>query len=274
MTLEMQKFTENNRQEWDNFVNRHPEGRYSHLIGYKDAVEKTFGYETSYWLFKKAGEIVAVFPSFVKRSWILGSKLVSQPFCEYGGLLGDNFSKEDCLLVRHKLGELLTQHKLPFLEVHGGVGLPRDIGRAIFSEKPLHQYAVLRLTSIKEIWEKKIDRMVRKAVRKAECSGLECYHETTGRSVKEDFYPLYLRSMKKFGTPPYPMSVFLNCLHYLPQHMKLFFVSYQGEVIAALLGFTTGKRVHIIITASDERYWDKRPNDLAHRFLYPRAVHR
>jgi len=46
--------------------------------------------------------------------------------------------------------------------------------------------------------------------------------------------------------------------------MRLFLVKDQGRTIAALLGFTTGKRVHIISSPSDERYWDKRPNDLAH----------
>ena len=109
-----------------------------------------------------------------------------------------------------------------------------------------------------------MDRMVRKAVRKAQRSGLQCYLETNPKSIAEDFYPLYLRSMKKFGTPPHPLSFFSNCLHYLNPYMKLFLVKDGQRTIAALLGFTTGKRVQIISTTSDERYLDKRPNDLAH----------
>lgn len=31
MALEIQEFNENNRQEWDDFVNYHPEGRFSQL---------------------------------------------------------------------------------------------------------------------------------------------------------------------------------------------------------------------------------------------------
>ena len=262
--LEIQKYTDDNRQEWDDFVNAHPEGRYSQLAGFKDVVERTFGYEPSYWMFRKKGRVVAILPSFVKRSWLQSDKLVSQPFCEYGGLLGDSLSQEDGSLVRDKLTELLVEYRMPFLEVHGGMGLPLDMERYILTEKPLHQYAVLPLTSSRDIWESRIDRMVRKAVRKAQRNGLECHQDTTEEGLEEKFYPLYLRSMKKFGTPPYPLSFFLNCRRYLPQQMKLFMVSCQGEVIAALLGFTTGKRVHITVTASDERHWDKRPNDLAH----------
>lgn len=94
MSLQVQKFAESDREEWDGFVNRHPEGRFSQLIGYKDVIEKTFGYEPSYWLFKDSqGRIKAIFPSFVKRSRLLGSKLISQPFCEYGGYLGMTLAK-------------------------------------------------------------------------------------------------------------------------------------------------------------------------------------
>ena len=265
MSLEIQRFTDADCKEWDEFVNQHPEGKFSQLIGYRDVIEKTYGYEASYWLLKKPqGKIAAIFPSFVKRGRFLGDKLLSQPFCEYGGLLGERLDEEDCLFVKSKFNELLTQYKLPFLEVHGSTGLLPENNKIIFIEKPLHQYAILELSSSTEVWENKMDRMVRKAVRKAQRSGLQCRSETTPKNIAEDFYSLYLHSMKKFGTPPHPLSFFLNCLRYLPNYIRLFLVKDEQRTIAALLGFTTGKRVQIISTASDERYLDKRPNDLAH----------
>ena len=265
MALTIEELHSGNRQEWDNFVNSHPEGRFSQLAGYKDVVEKTFNYKPSYWLFRGKGrKVKAVFPLFIKKSWLLGNKIVSQPFCEYGGPLGSNLTEEDAVLVRSRLHALLEEHRVPFLEVHGGLGLPQDSMKSLLLEKPLHQYAVLRLTSSDEVWDKKLDRMVRKAVRKSQRSELECTQQTNEKTIKETFYPLYLCSMKKFGTPPHPLSFFLYCLQYLPEYMKLFTVRYQDETIAALLGFVTGKRVHIIITASNEKHWDKRPNDLAH----------
>lgn len=265
MVLEIQEFTEINRNEWDKFVNNHPEGRFSQLSGYKDVLEKTYQYEPSYWLFRNAEKkLIGVFPSFIKRSKILGNKLISQPFCEYGGLLEDSLNDQDCILIKEKLGQLLTKHRLPYVEVHGGMGLRPDNRRIVFNEKALHQYAVLKLTTSNNVWDTKMNRMVRKAVRKAQNSGLECYQETTERSLKEDFYPLYLSSMKKFGTPPHPVEFFLGCLCYLPDYMRLFLVKEKQKVVSVLLGFITGKRVHIVSTASDEGYWDKRPNDLVH----------
>ena len=265
MTLVTEQYTEANRQEWDDFVNHHPEGRFSHLIGYKQVIEKTYGYEPSYWLFRDSnGEIKAIFPSFVKRSWLLGNKLVSQPFSTYGGLLGGNLTEGDNLAIKQKLRELIIQHKVPFLEVRGGTGLLAKSREQIFSETGMFQYAVLSLSSSKETWEGKIDRMVRKAVRKAQRAGLECYQETNEESISKRFYPLYLRSMKNFGTPPLPLSFFLNCLLCLPDNMKLFLVEDRGETIGTLLGFTTGQRLHITDTASNKQYLNKRPNDLVH----------
>ena len=266
MALQVQRFTDNNRQEWDNFINRHPEGRFSQLIGYKDVLEETYDYEASYWLFRDfEGKVIGVFPSFIKRSKFLGNKLISQPFCEYGGALVEGHYGEEVLsLIKGALGKLLVQYNLPFLEVHGGTGLRSDSAEVIFRKRPMHQYALLTLSSSEEVWQKKMDRMVRKAVRKAQNSNLQCCQETTESSITRDFYPLYLRSMKKFGTPPHPQSFFLSCLRYLSDYMRLFLVKDRGKAISALLGFTTGKRVHITSIASDENYWDKRPNDLAH----------
>lgn len=265
MALAIQQYTEANRQEWDDFVNRHPEGRVSYLIGYKDVIEMTYGYEPSYWLFRGSnGEIKAIFPSFVKKSWILGNKLVSQPFYDNGGLLGDSLTEEDNLVIKRKLGALLVQHKVPFLEVHGGTGLSAKSSELIFTEKALHQYAILRLSSSSdEVWEKKLERRARKDIRKAYRSELECYQETTEEAFIHGFYPLYLRSMKRLGTPPNPQSFFLNCLRYLRDYMRLFVVKYQGDIIHTLRGFTMGKRVHLIDMPSNERFWDKNPSDLA-----------
>ena len=190
MTLEVEQFTEDNRQEWDDFVNAHPEGRYSHLSGFKDAIEATFDYEPSYWLFRRNGRLAAIFPSFVKRSWLLGNKLISQPFCEYGGLLGNNLNEEDHRIIRQKLNELLIEHNVPYLEVHGGMGITQDAQRAIFVEKPMQQYyATLPLTTTEEIWKKIDPKSGRWAIRKAERSGLECTLETTEKNISKEFYP-------------------------------------------------------------------------------------
>ncbi len=62
---------------WDQFVNQHPQGRFCHLWGYTQVLEKAYGYKCVRLNFS-AGERVGLFPSIVVRR---GSRrLVSQPF--------------------------------------------------------------------------------------------------------------------------------------------------------------------------------------------------
>src|SRR5579863_57104 len=76
--------------EWDAFVNQHPEGRYSHLWGYRAALEKAYGYHCVYLKFHCDGQLCGIFPSIKhprNNGW-----LISQPFTEYGGPLTTNLS--------------------------------------------------------------------------------------------------------------------------------------------------------------------------------------
>jgi len=253
-----------NQKEWDSFVENHPEGRFSQLIGYKQVIEDTYGYEGLYYLFKKNGETVAILPSFKLKSLLSGRRLLSSPFAEYGGFLGNNFSLEELREIAALLQQVLLEHKLPFLEIHGGLGLPAELMNSVFYPVPTCEYATLPLKKAKDVWDNALNHQARKAVRKAQKANLIAYEETTEETISQKFYPLYLLSMKRLGTPPYPKRFFLNYLRYLTDNMKLFLVGDGDLTIATLLGFVVGKRVHIISTASDPEHWDRRPNDLAH----------
>lgn len=253
-----------NQKEWDSFVECHPEGRFFLLSGYKQVIEETYGYEGLYYLFKKDGEILAVLPSFELSSLLSGRRLLSSPFAEYGGLLANGLSSEGLKEIATLLQQVLLERNLPFLEMHGGLGVSSELVSSVFHPIPMYEYAILPLTKARAVWDNALDRQARKAVRKAQKAKLAAYEETTEEAISQKFYPLYLTSMKRLGTPPHPKRLFLNYLRYLGDNMKLFIVDDGDLTIAALLGFAMSNRVHIIHTASDPEHWDKRPNDLAH----------
>jgi hypothetical protein len=86
---------EEKKNSWDGYVLSHPEGRFCHLTGYRKVVEETYGYKPFYLVFERDGKILGVFPSFVCKSIIFGTKIVSQPFSEYGGMLADELTHND-----------------------------------------------------------------------------------------------------------------------------------------------------------------------------------
>jgi hypothetical protein len=256
---------EDKKLSWDRCVLTHPEGRFCHLMGYKKVVEETYGYGAIYFAIEKDNRIVGVFPSFLCRSILFGKKIASQPFSEYGGMLAHQLTQHDYEEVFEGLTEAMRQRKVNLIEIHGGFGIPENIKEKHLFPVFSHHRAVLELSdNPDEIWKKKISYEARKAVRKAERGGVICYQKVDTDVITNKFYPLFLTSMKRLGAPPHPPAFYAKCGEHLKDHLKIFWAEYEGKTVAALLGFAVGKTIHIINIVSDNKYWDRRPNDLCH----------
>jgi len=249
--------------EWDRFVTNHSEGRFCHLSGFMRALEETYGYRQYYQLLTDRHEVVGIIPLFFHRGFGR-PRLVSQPASEYGGPLVLEQTQIDPVILRDRFSALLEHTGARFIEIHGGTGLPSRLRRELFATRPLHHYGVLRLTNPDAIWAHQLSHSARKAIGKARRAGLKCYQETNEETIAKRFYPLYLRAMAQFGTPPHPRKFFLSLYNHLSANMRLFLVDHEGTTVACLLGFTTAESVHVVWTASTNEYLDMRPNDLAH----------
>lgn len=254
---------------WDGFAANHPEGRFCHLSGYKKVVEKSYNYKPYYYILKKNNSIVGLIPFFVCNSIMLGKKLISQPFSEYGGFLLTDLKNEEYKEVFENIRKIMRQAKVETAEIHGGFGIPEAQRNEYMIPIAPHYRAVLKLdTTVEIMFNERIDRMVRKAVRKAERSQVKCYEKSDQDMIKDCFYPLFLKSMKRLGVPAHPLSYYIGLLEHLGNNIKIFWAEYSGKIVAALLGFTVGRGIHIINSVSDPVHWDKRPNDLCHwRFI-------
>jgi hypothetical protein len=250
---------------WDDYVLSDPEGRFCHLTGYKKVVKDTYGYKPFYFILEKNEKMVGLVPAFVCKSVIFGTKIVSQPFSEYGGMLAHELTEDDYEEVFEILGETMAERKVSLMEIHGSFGIGENIKEKYLFPVFSHHRAILRLDDkVDQIWEKRISYEVRKAVRKAERSKVICYQKVDPDMIANKFYPLFLTSMKRLGAPPHPLTYYMKCYQHLKDHLRIFWAEFEGEIIAALLGFVVGKNIHIINTVSDEKHWEKRPNDLCH----------
>jgi len=262
INIELLKKTE--EKEWDEFVVNHPLGRFSQTTAFKRVLEETYGYRSNFIVLKRGEKIIGIFPLFWWRDIFGKTHLVSVPFADYGGPLNEEISGEEAKSFIEFLKNILSEYGASFLKVNSGLelALQKNLERH-FLKKGNNQRAVLKLEKPDILWEK-FDRSVRKCVNAAQREKLNCLMETSPAAISHDFYPLYLSSMKRLGTPPHPPSYFLNKLKYFSGDMKLFLVRFGSKTIAVLLGFAIGNTVQITKTASDPRYWLKRPNDLAH----------
>lgn len=262
--MTIRNYKETDKVAWENFVSSNPEAKICHHICYREFIEEVFGYRPVYWIFEKQGRIVGIFPSFEYKN-VLGRKYwISQPFIEYGGVLSEGLLKEDWLIFKEKVENKLKQDNIPALKINGFDGQ-----HSIFHQQELYERGYLNLKSPQRMWSNSLDRQARKAVNKAIRSGLECFEEIGETAIKEKFYPLYLKSMKRLGSPPFSLKYFLSKYDAFREKMKLFLVkNKKGEILAALIGYAFDKNVFIEFSVCQKKGLPERPNDLAHwRFI-------
>ena len=83
--------------EWDAYVNRHLDGTFFHLSGWKTVLEKAYEHKTCYLLAERYGRIVGIMPLAQIRSRLFGNALISNPFCVYGGAVADDDETRELL---------------------------------------------------------------------------------------------------------------------------------------------------------------------------------
>ncbi|HEV2115960.1 MAG TPA: GNAT family N-acetyltransferase [Terriglobales bacterium] len=258
--LEVVSATEADAPAWDQLVAQNPEGRFSHLWGFRRILENTYGYRCVYLKICSEGRLVGVFPSIVARS----SRLVSQPFIEYGGPLLRGVSEAQQAHLAELLLRAAQNHGCHSLEIRGGLGAQFLATSPYCVRRPLYSYAVLNLGETDRLWRKSLTNEARKGVNKAQKAGLQSEVRHGKLSVADPFYALYLASMKRLGVPPHPRHFFDELAAGLGDGLVASWVTHEQQTVAVLLGAICGARLQIYITTPSPKMLSLRPNDLAH----------
>jgi lipid II:glycine glycyltransferase (peptidoglycan interpeptide bridge formation enzyme) len=259
---------------WDEFVLAHPQSRYCQLHGYGQVLT-SYGYKHRYIAFLRNRELVGVLPAAEVSSLLYGRRLVSQPFSEYGGILLDQRVSEEETeeVVRALEAHLQERVQGATLELHGNHGLAA-MGPLMNGFVAVGHVAVMPLTTdIETLWNKTVRYSVRKAVKQARSYGVTVSFGCDEGILRNEFFPLYLKSMKRLGVPPHRFAYYERSLEAFGDRMLLATSrNAEGASVAALLGFSCGPRVSIINTVSDPAYWNLKANDLLHWAMIEQAA--
>lgn len=204
-------------------------------------------------------EWLGVFPSVAA-----GRRLISQPFNEYGGPLLRGLSQGEAVDLPGALLRLAEDEHCAGIEIRGGIGCEAMAESESCRKHRLHSYAVLTLGEKERLWKESLTNEARKAIKRSEKAGLSVEILRGRDAVAPPFYELYLVSMKRLGVPPHGSAFFDNLADRLGERVVASVVIHEKRRIAYLLGFVTGKRIQVYITASAPEAWPLRPNDLAH----------
>ncbi len=190
------------------------------------------------------------------RSPLTGCRGVSLPFSDFAGPLWTDFTF--AAEVLDALGKFARSRNWKHLEIRGGVPLPE--APETFQAYETHE---LDLRPRVEALARGLEPSVRRAIRKAESSGLEATVET-GHDALKTFYQLHARTRRRHGLPPQPLSFFLSIgRHLMATGLgRVVIARLAGVPVAGAVFFHSGGRAIYKYGASDTRHWSLRPNQL------------
>ncbi len=242
MNVRLEKLATLDCARYDAYVARHPRGSFAQFSGHLAALEAGTGYRVRVAL---ADDLRGLLPYVVTR----GGRRLSLPFYEPGGpLLTDDGDTEclDALLAAAGRPELRLVDWTP-------PGQPAE---------PIADYAVLDLDG--EV-ERRFDRQVHKALRKAAREGVRVVRVTAPETLVRLFVPDYLDWMhRRHGTPALSRRYWSAVATGLAGRWQLFVAWWRGRPVAQLLGFAVGQSVCLTQIVSDPTAWELRAVDAVH----------
>ena len=262
---EMEKLTAERENELKDFVEGGDSSRIQHSIEFKRALEKTYGNcRGKYYILSKNGRIEALFPFFIVKSGLFGNRMISVPFLDVGGFLGDydesdiaeliGAIKKDCgKKLKHI--EIRTNSLMPDFEKNRKI--LADLG---FSEDSGRQQMIIELTGEEDLW-KRFHKHTRNEIRKAEGSGLKINPIENENEIK-GFYGLYSREMRNFGTPQHSLKFFRNIFSAMREKSAGFNCYHEGKLIASLILFFQNRHAYVAFNVSEPKFRIFKPNDL------------
>lgn len=229
------------------------------LLRWREAISKTYkNCEPVYYLDNEFA-----FPFFLIKSKLFGNRIISLPFLDFGGPIGKINSStilEILKKTKEKFGEdLKFEIRLnTFLQNYAesesallGAGFKKESDRSQF---------ILNLKDEKKMWED-FDRITRKGINKAIKSELKIEEIKTEDELK-NFYSLYLKNMKKFGTPQHSFSFFKNLFEEMKENFRGLNCYKEGKLIGSLIVLLTDDYMYAAYNFSDSNFLNYQPNDL------------
>jgi len=264
-------------RRWDAAIASSPEASFFHTSTWARVLHETYSFSPTYFMdgpeisdgsagLRPAAERVtdprsrpsspALLPMMEIDSWLTGRRGASLPFtdeCEPLCADPEAFSSLFKTAITH--GKSRRWRSIEFRGGHGWPAPPRPAvtfygHRLDFAKDPVALF-------------NQLDSSVRRAVRKAEQSGLTVEFSTSLATMR-DFYHLLGKTRQRHGVPPQPFRFFENIQHHVLAAGKgTLVLARQGSVpVAGAVYLHSGKTVIYKFGASDEAFQHLRGNNL------------
>jgi FemAB-related protein (PEP-CTERM system-associated) len=252
----VQAAQESDAAEWDQFAGRQAGFTHFHRYGWRRVISRQFRHPCDYLLARDpSGALRGVLPLVRVRSLLFGDYMVSLPFLNYGGPLGDVGAQE--ALVQHAVA-LARDRKIDLLELRCREARPLQMQ---LSTRKITVVLDLPASGADQLF-RNLDSKVRSQVRRPIKDGVVTKF---GPDHLPDFHRVFSHHMRDLGTPALPLSFFRLMSEEFGESMWVGVAYLNGAPIAGGCGFTWGTefemtwasslRSHAKVAANMLLYW-------------------
>lgn len=251
--------------EWNACVQRAAGSTHFHRWGWKGVIEQIFEHECPYLAaHDDAGSVIGVLPLVHAKSRIFGDYLVSMPFVNYGGPLGDDLAVQ--ALVHDAIG-IARQRRVDLLELRSREQLALDWP---VSRRKITCLLDLATGDAEAVWQR-LSSNVRRKVRHAKKEGFKV---TFGLDQVDAFYEVFARHMRDLGTPTLPRRFFAALVERFPEDIWVGCAYYGGQAVAGGFGFEWTGELELTWVSALQDYHRSYANMLLYWAFIERAANR
>lgn len=251
--------------EWNRFVERSSQSTFAHRGEWAHLIERLFRQKHEYLVAEdSSGTWRGILP-LVHLRGVLGHFLLSMPFLNDGGPIGDEVAREQLAKAaialarasRAKSVELRSREPVPGTDSAGG-----------------HKVGV-RLSlpaTVEELWEKTFKAKLRSQIRRPTKEGMTTH---VGADQLEAFHAVFCHNMRDLGTPALPRRFFALLQDEFGNDVV--FVSVRaksGRPAAAACCLVWRKEIEVVWASSLREFNPLSPNMLLYATLMEHAIAR
>lgn len=262
MTPSVREFS-GSQSEWDDFVTAQPQSKRFHQFGWKQIIESVFGHECIYLESRSESETLnGVLPLLRVRSHLFGPFLVSMPFLNYGGPVGEPDAVTALCEAATKRAE---EHGADLLELRGRHELVTDLAVS-------HRKITVASRPSQGRPRSALGRSQDESAQPGTTSMKEGVEVRFVRRELGPFYDIFCRHMRDLGTPAQSRGLFERIGDEFPESVWFGCAYLRGCPVASGCGFRWDDEFEIIWASSLRAYNRIAPNMLLYWKFMERCV--
>lgn len=257
--------------EWNRFVASAESASPYHRFEWLQAVEAAYGHKAYPLIVEEGGAVLAVLPLILMKAPLTRkASLVSLPFCDLGGILGNEHHRQ---LLRNKAEELATNIGALLLEVRQRErdGLGQDFDRLSAEIEGQKVSMLLELEPSSEQQLAGFKPKLRSQIKKAIKNGCTTVVGNSSQLV-EDFYYVFSRNMHSLGSPVHSKQLFHAICKAYGDDALVGVIYFEGNVAAGGIVLKNGDCAAIPWASSLAEYNRLAPNMLLYWELISRCA--